>query len=208
MLRLATILLAGTASLLPAQTLAWKIPERGAATYDRSCQRTVTVIEPAARIYTAEQKRRLASLASRLAHAEREMYEPDRELDRAQAEWEVETAAGLRELGESGAVLAAVSMAGWQVLGTMSAADAGKVFATEFGTEGGVDLGRKYEGGKLGWRSEPRFGLPWIAFSPRIIAATPARADQIASAVETAPVQPSVSPLVVIRVSTCFAMRL
>ncbi|MDP6928342.1 MAG: hypothetical protein QF412_01445, partial [Planctomycetota bacterium] len=147
MLRLTTILLAGTAPFLRAQTFEWKIPERGAAIYDRSCQRTATVIEPAARIYTAEQKRRLASLASRIAHAEREMYEPDRELDRDQAEWYAETAAKLLEMHESGVVFATVSMTSWQVLGTLSAADAGKVFATEFGPERGVDLGRKYEGG-------------------------------------------------------------
>ena len=85
------------------------------------------------------------------------MCEPDRELDRDQAEWYAETAAKLLEMHESGVVFAAVSMTSWQVLGTLSAADAGKVFATEFGPERGVDLGRKYEGGKLGWRSEPRF---------------------------------------------------
>ena len=109
---------------------------------------------PTIRYQTAAQRARRAAVATEIENLSQRMRGPDPEIDAGQRAWEEETLVRLRR---SGADLAMITLEGWHLIGPLAppGGNGGNAFDKAYGPERGVDLARRYEGGKKRWRAAP-----------------------------------------------------
>ncbi|MAG55242.1 MAG: hypothetical protein CMJ83_03025 [Planctomycetes bacterium] len=142
---------------------------------------------PRLRYHPQAQRKRLIRIKREVDQVTRRMRAPDDRTDRAQREWEQETAARLRS---SGADLSLVTLEPWHQLGPLGAPGgvAGKTFATDYGPERGVNLARTFEDGRIAWKPAPKLedgethALPQrvgATYLYRVLTATSARSVDI-----------------------------